>query len=344
MLSLRYAFISAYLKAQESKLVTPDHMDRLLSTHTMRDALATVRETDVGSYLEEAPIDTFDDLEEYLWSYLARSYAYIESLKLLPQDMLKILSAYIVKYDVLNIKAALETIRTGKKARMIPVGVISKNGLLHELSIAESVDEVIQLLVRCGLKDYVPVLEQARTGEGPESKLLLEAGLDSEYYRKMLDTARTTRDGAVLTRALGLIIDLTNLQTVSRAIIEGIGPDAAQCTIAGGYRLTDHVIKELLNFKLTDLPDRLGDSQYQEIASEMSGHYDRTRRITAVDEVIDKHKLRMLRDLLSPRVLSPLVMAWYLVLKEVETRNLRLALKTMIDGVPVTEIKSYLVS
>jgi len=51
----------------------------------------------------------------------------------------------------------------------------------------------------------------------------------------------------------------------------------------------------------------------------------------------------MLREMLSPRVLSPLVMAWYLILKEVEIRNLRLILKTIFDGVPVQEIKNYLV-
>jgi len=42
-------------------------------------------------------------------------------------------------------------------------------------------------------------------------------------------------------------------------------------------------------------------------------------------------------------VLSPLVMAWYLILKEVEVRNLRLVLKTIGDGVLVQEIKDFLV-
>jgi vacuolar-type H+-ATPase subunit C/Vma6 len=87
----------------------------------------------------------------------------------------------------------------------------------------------------------------------------------------------------------------------------------------------------------------LEDTQYQNIANEVSANYDRSRSITAVDEIIDKHKFRMLQQMLSPRVLSPLVMAWYLILKEVEIRNLRLVLKTIVDGVPVQEIRNYLV-
>ncbi|GAI83404.1 unnamed protein product [marine sediment metagenome] len=46
---------------------------------------------------------------------------------------------------------------------------------------------------------------------------------------------------------------------------------------------------------------------------------------------------------MSPRVLSPLVMAWYLILKEFEMRNLRLILKSLADGIPIEEIKEYLV-
>jgi vacuolar-type H+-ATPase subunit C/Vma6 len=128
-----------------------------------------------------------------------------------------------------------------------------------------------------------------------------------------------------------------------RAIIKGIGPEAAEFVIAGGYRITDKAIKELLSIKMTDVPARLQDAQYQDIANEVSANYDKTKSITAIDEIIDKYKFRMLKEILSPRVLSPLVMVWYLILKEVEIRNLRLVLKTIVDGVAVQEIKNSLV-
>jgi vacuolar-type H+-ATPase subunit C/Vma6 len=107
--------------------------------------------------------------------------------------------------------------------------------------------------------------------------------------------------------------------------------------------ITDKTIKDLLSLKLPDIPRRLENARYSDIANEVSSSYDRTKSITAVDEIIDKHKFSLLREILSPRVLSPLVMAWYLILKEVEIRNLRLILKTIADGMPVDEIKRYLV-
>jgi V/A-type H+-transporting ATPase subunit C len=338
----KYAFISAFLKGEEPKTVTVEHIDKMSAASNLQDALAVISETDIGSYLEESPVRTFEDLDEYLWRYLAERIRYVESFHFLPKDVLEVSRAYIVKYDVSNIKAVLEGISGGEKISMIPVGIIHNNELLDELLNAENIDAIIQLLIRCKLGDYVPALEQYRTDKSAKSKLLVEARLDGEYYKSMLNVARRIKDGSALTKAFGLVIDLTNLQIASRAIIQGIGQDAADFVIAGGYRITDKAIKELLPLKMTDIAARLGDTQYQEVANEVSTNYDKNKNITAVDEIIDKHKFRMLKEMLSPRVLSPLVMAWYLILKEVEIRNLRLLLKTIADGVPVQEIKNYL--
>jgi vacuolar-type H+-ATPase subunit C/Vma6 len=343
VLNPRYAFISACLKGEEPKTVTSEHIDKMKAAPNLEDALAIIRETDVGSYLEESALRTFDDLDEHLWRYLAQRIRYVESFHFLPGDVLEISKAYVVKYDVLNIKAVLQHLSGAQRTGMIPVGVVHHNGLLEELSNAEDVDAIIQILIRCKMGDYVPTLEEYKTDKSPKSRFVADTKLDGEYYKSMLNTARRIKDGMVLTKALGLVIDLTNLQIAARAIIEGMGPDAAEFIIAGGYRITDKTLRELLPLKITDVSARLEDTQYQEIANEVSTNYDKNKDMTAIDEIIDKHKFRLLRDMLSPRVLSPLVMAWYLVLKEVEIRNLRLVLKTIIDGVPVQEIENYLV-
>ena len=107
--------------------------------------------------------------------------------------------------------------------------------------------------------------------------------------------------------------------------------------------ITEKDIQDLLSFKLTDMPQRLENPQYKQVAEEILISYGKTSNIIAVDVTIDRHKFRLLKELLSPRLLSPLVMAWYLVLKEFEMRNLRLILKTIADGIPTEAIKEYLV-
>ncbi|MCK4222407.1 MAG: V-type ATPase subunit [Dehalococcoidia bacterium] len=343
MLDPRYAYISAYLKGEEPKVITSEHIGAMSRAPNVRDALAIIRQTDIGSYLEGAPMETFEELDESLWHYLAHRIKYAESFKFLPGDMLKVSRTYTVRYDISNMKAALQAISTGERSPMIPVGVLSDNGSLDDLLETETVSDIIELLTRSKLGGYVPILEQYEADGGARAKLLVESGLDGEYYRSMLSMAKDIREGVVLSKAFGLIIDLTNLQIACRAVLEGIGTEAGDCFIAGGYMIAETSLKELLTLKLADIPRRLENAQHRDIANEVLNSYDRSKSITAVEEIIDKHKFRLLKEMLSPMVLSPLVMAWYLILKEVEVRDLRLVLKAITDRVPVEDVKRYLV-
>jgi len=343
LLDTKYEFISAYLRGGEAKIITHEHISRISRASSFPDVLTDILDTDIGNYLDEVPVNTFEELDEHLWGYLRKCFVQIETFRFVPGDVLKILRAYVVKYDVHNIKAALQQILTGKKGKLIPLGVIHSSGLLNELSEVETTDSIIEILNKCGLRDYIPALEGIRTEEGAKPSMVAEAELDSIYYKNILDKTRGTKDGLLLAKAFGLIIDLTNLQIVSRAIIEGSGTRAASSILTEGYLLPARTVTELLPLKLGDVPDRLGNAVYQEVLEEVVNNYNRTHSITSVEETIDKYKFSLVRDFLSPRVLSPLVIVWYLVLKEVELRNLRLIAKAIFDNISPEEIREYLV-
>ena len=350
MPSAKYAFMSAYLKGAESKVLTQEHIDRLSRLSNVPDVMANVREvleiikdTDAGKYLEEALVKTFDDSDRYLWHYFSECLESLGRLKLVPAEVRRVLAAYTMKYDVINIKATLQAIAAGKKAKTVPVGVIHNQGLLDELARAEGVSDVIGVLRECRLGDYADILMEY-SAEDKKSQFLTEARLDGAYYDNLLKVSRDIPDGALLAKAFSLIIDMTNLSLVSRALVEEIGSLASEVVIKGGYMISDRVARELLEHKLADLPSTLGIIQYREIAEEIVAGYGRTKSITVVEETVDRHRFRLLRDMLSPRVMTPLVLAWYLIVKELEVRNLRLILKTTFDGIPVEEIKEYLVS
>jgi vacuolar-type H+-ATPase subunit C/Vma6 len=343
VLSPKHAFISAFLKGEETRTITSEHIDKMMTASNLQDALAIIREADIGSYFEESPVRTFDDVDACLWGYLAQRIRYVESLKFRPKEILKLSTAYLVKYDVSNIKSALQGISNGKKATMIPVGIIYNNALLDELSNAENVDDVIQLLIKCKLGDYAPALEQYKMDESVQTKLLAQTKLDNKYYENMLNVSKTITAGHVFSKMLGLTIDLTNLQIIIRAIIGGIGAEIAEYAIAGGYIIAGQAIKDLSSSELAEVPTKLVGTPYQDIVKEVLSSYETTKSISSVSEIIDKHKFRLTKEMLSSSLLPSLVMAWYLILKEVEIRNLRIVLKTIVDGVPVQEIKNYLV-
>ena len=344
MLDPRYAYVSAYLKADETNVFAPRHLSRMLGISNIRDIQSIIRETDIGNYLEGISLNNFDDLDQSLWRYFVHCVKEIESFDFLPADIKTLSSVYIEKYDVANIKAALQLIgSTSNRNPIIPVGIIHDNELLDELSCAENVADVSELLTRSQLAHYIPIIEDFEPDGSAKSRLLLGARLDGEYFRVMLDMASKIRDGDTLAQSIGIIIDLTNLQIVARAIIEGIGTEVADYTIPGGYIITDKTIRDLLAVKIADMPRRLEDGKYNNIAKELSNSYEKTKRVTTVDDILETYKFKSLREVLSPTILSPLVMAWYLVLKETEIRNLRIIFRAIYDNVSIEEIKRYLV-
>jgi len=344
LLDPRYAYISAYLKADEPNVFASKHLSRMLGISNIRDIQSIIRETDIGNYLEGISFNNFDDLDQSLWRYFVHCIKEIETFKFIPDDIKKLSSVYIEKYDVANIKAALQAVgSTGNRNPIIPVGIIHDNGLLDELSDAENVADIIELLTRSRLAHYIPIIEESESDGSTKSRLLLGARLDGEYYRVMLGMANSIREGDTLAQSIGIVIDLTNLQIVARAIIEGIGTEVADYTIPGGYIITDKTIRELLAVKIVDLPRRLEDSKYYQLAKELASSYEKSKRVTTVDEVLETYKFKSLRETLSPTILSPLVMAWYLILKETEIRNLRIIFRAIYDNISIEEIKKYLV-
>ncbi|MDD5591104.1 MAG: V-type ATPase subunit [Dehalococcoidales bacterium] len=343
MSNAEYAFMSAYLKGAEAKMVNPDHINRLPRAATVPDVMEAIRDTEVGGYLETASVKTFDDADRCLWQYFGRCLEQLEGLRLMPDDMCKVLNSYKVRYDVINIKTVLQNIPSGKQSNLIPVGVIHMRGLLDELARATSIDAVIRLLIEGGLGAYASVLREYDGGHETGLKLQMEAGLDGEYYKNLLDTAKDVEDGFILAKTFGLSVDLINLKIVSRAVIEEMGTVVSGCTITGGYLLSNQAVAGLLSGKLADIPNALGGTPYRGIADEVVAGYNRSKSITTVEEIIDRHRFQLLKEMLSPRVMSPLVIAWYLTVKEVEIRNLRLIIKAVFDDISVDEIKEYLV-
>jgi vacuolar-type H+-ATPase subunit C/Vma6 len=342
VLDPRYAYMSAYLKAEEPKMVTGSHMDRLSRVNSVADALGIIRETHIGGYLEGVSVRGFEDIDAALWDYLAARIAHVEAFRYTPDDMRKVSRAFVVKFDVANVKSTLQGIVTGEKTPLLPLGRIHDGGFAADLQASETVQDVADVLTRSQLADFVPAVKAYDPAGGAKTKIALESKLESEYYHGLLKTARDVREGAVLVKAYGMVIDLANLGIASRAVVEGIGTAAADFFIADGYIIEEKMLRDVLPYKLPDIPRRIDLPQYRDLANEIASAYDKTKSVTVIDEIIERHKFITLRDLLSPRVLSPLVVAWYLILKETEVRNLRLVLKAIYDGVAVEEVKRYL--
>jgi len=342
LISARYAFMSAYLKGEESRAVTSEQIGEVLQrSATIQDALEIIGDTDIGEYLLDQPIKTFDDADEHLWMYLDECLGRLEGFDI-PPDMLRVARLYAEKYDVLNIRIALRTILKKVPSSMVPVGAIHSGGSLHEMSAARDKDELSSILATCNLGDYLQTIEEINEKDA-QSVSEGEVALQNLYHQKVLEAFRGMADGQLLEKAFKIGIDMANLQTVFRISLGGNHATGAPVLI-GGRMLSESTVQELLTLKMAEITGRLENTGYHVVAQEVSKGYEKGGEITAIDKVAEKHRFRILKDLLSPRILSTSNMSWYLLIKELEIRNLRLTFKMLADGIPPAEIKDLVIA
>ena len=343
MAGIGYAFISAYLKGEEAKILSSENLNTLMKAENIQEVLDSIRDRDIGNYLEGLDLNTFDDVDEQLWTYLNDCLTRIAWFQNIPKDALKILQGYVYKYDILNIKTSLENILSGEKSKGIPAGTIYNNGLLDDLINAENLDEVIGLLNSARMGEYANILEGYRLEEGFRREVLTDTGMESVYYANLIGISRKLKDGDVLARVFQTLLDMTNLQIVLRTVISESDSGASGQTIYGGYLLRDELIRELLSGKLTDIPARLDNPIYKEAVEEVIAGYEKDGNISIIDESIEKLKFSIIKEIVSPKIMSPAVIIWYVIVKEIEVRNVRLVLKAVMDSIQLEEIRGYLV-
>jgi len=342
LINTRYSFMSAYLKGEESRSVTFEQIGEVLQrSATMLDALEIIGETDIGEYLLDRPIKTFDDADEILWAYLDECLRRLDGFDM-PSDMSRIAHLYVEKYDVLNIRIALRIILKRVPSSLVPLGAIHSGGYLQELSTVREKDELFSIVAACGLGDYIRTIEDINEKD-PQSVSEGEVWLQNLYHQKVLEAFRSMADGHLLEKAFKIGIDTANLRTVFRVSLGG-GAAAGAPILSDGRMLARDTVQELLTLKMAEITGKLESTGYHMMAQEVAKGYEKGADITAVDKVTEKHRFRMLKDLLSTRILSTANMLWYLLLKELEIRNLRLIFKMLADGIPPAEIRDLVIA
>ncbi len=336
-----YSFINAYLRGEEARLVRSEQIDRLLRVASIPEALDCIKGTDIGDYLGGQGLGTFDETDERLWQYLNHCIEQIKWFHLTPPEVRRLADAYAAKYDVMNTKAVLLSLANKRKAKVIPVGTLHRLGLTDELTKAADVKGIVNVLEMAGLQNYSGIVKDYQTDGGVEARLSLEASLDREYFGSFIRLARKMPEKTALLLVIGTMMDLTNLEIILRSMLSGLGTRVSHL-LKDGYLISGSDMDVFLTLKIKDVVDRV-PYVYQKVASEVAASLEKSKDIAAVDEIIDREKFRVFKEILSPRIMSPLTIVWYLIQKEAEVRDLRMIFKFIFDHHPLEEIRNYLV-
>jgi vacuolar-type H+-ATPase subunit C/Vma6 len=342
MLDPRNPFMLALLRGEEASLVGREHMERLAAASSDADAQAALHDSDLGAYLSTAVYGSSRQRDQALWSYLAAKISSLENQPFLPPDARRFSGAYVLKYDVANLKAVLQGMALEHTAELLPIGAIAAHHRLDALAAAETAGDVAEVLMQAGLALFGTAVRSFNPAAGAKARQATEAGLEGIYHRHLLRTAQDLGGGIVLAKACGMKIDFANLSILFRALLFNGDPGAGVPFIAGGYLIGTGRLREALAHGVRDVPRWMDDSLYRVVAMEVVDAWEKSGAVACIDQVIERHRLTALRGLLAPQVAPAAAMAWFLIVKEIELRNVRLLLKSVDGGVTLDDIRKHL--
>jgi len=342
MLDPRSTFMTALLKSQEVRLVGRDHLERLASGAARADARGLFRDTDIGGWLEGVSWRNAEERDRTLWHYLAHTLGVVELRRFFPRDALRFSRAYLLKYDVANIKAVLQGLTQGDKPRLLPIGVLHAKGRLEDLAAIQGRDDLEDVLTRGGLRNFALALHVSSPAGARRARPELDVALEGAYHRELRHALRGLGGAHILEAACGRMLDFANLALLCRLLVAGAGSTDTRSFIPGGHLLDAHDLRDALSHGLHDLPRRLEPELYRRAAEDVVAAHERTESVAVIETVIEKHRLAALRGLLASTLAPAAVMAWFIVLKEIELRNVRLLLTAIEDGLALDEVRRHL--
>ena len=335
MLDPRTPFMTALLKSQRPRLVNRERLERLQGLGDVSEAVEQLQDTDAGAWLEGQGWRNAEERDHALWRYLSELLGKIELRRFFPPDARRLSRAWVLKFDLANLKAALQGLVENEAPRLLPIGVLHAKGRLDALAGARDRDEIEDLLTRSGLSEFARLTRGFDPAASRRARREVELALEAAYHHALRRTVRPLGGGHILGSACGVMIDFANLGILCRRLAKaasGTGTAAGELFIAGGRLLDSRALGDALAHGLDELPRRLEHDIHRRVATDVASAWERTGLLGVIDTEIEKHRLAVLHELLAPQVAPAVVMAWFLVVKEIELRNLRLALAAVEDG------------
>lgn len=273
---------------------------------------------------------------------LARVFAQIINFS---EGHLKVmLSAYLDRWDVRNIKTILRGKRYGAPTReivdrLVPAGSFTEE-FLHELAGMQTMDEIFKALEGTRFQRAL-----VRLGKAPSELTDLadyEDTLSHLYFEELLNAIPPATFGSKLFRRfVRRDIDLLNVKTVLRLWTYGLNPDR-DVFLENGLELKKEELRKMLTLDQAALLTRASEFPYYDEISEDLKHVKETG-VSSLFRKLEKHRLEIAAEYAHLYPLSVIPVLLYILSKEREVENLTIIARGKESGLPIDVIKDLLV-
>lgn len=319
-----YALVAPIIESRKLRTLKKEHAAEIAGVPEISDAIARMESIDLSVFLSEIYHENLsaNDLEFFLWQFLANEVSFL--YEKIPGEARLVLDAYLNKYDVSNIKAAIRKIFSTFAGRIIgvPLGLVSRSGKLGKLLQCNSLDEVSLLLDSLSMNGYAAVAR--KTGD----RMSLEVELEEEYCSGLLKTGERSGDSHVQ-HFFGELVDLTNTLSFLRGIDQNQNTTIHR-VFARSYKLRPGEIEALRGCtSVQNALSILQQTHYYRLAAKLMDAYVRTHNMLLLENLTSEYLDHLSYEEFLVSIFAPGHVLSYVLCKEREVHMALMVLKSV---------------
>jgi V/A-type H+/Na+-transporting ATPase subunit C len=348
--SAPYLYVCTRFRVRRTKLIPQEEYLRMLQM-SLPEIIRLIQETEYKREIDELShsFRGIDLIEVALSWNLAKNYQKV--LEIMPAGLKEMTESYLRRWDIQNVLSILrgkaQGLPPGKiKEVLIPAGELNRDFLDKLITCAEP-EKVLEGLKRWRL--YPVLVRDLPKAMEAGSFSNLENELYKQFYHDILDEAgEGIKGGKEFLEFLRLEIDIRNLQTLFRLRVNGAKGEVVTFFIPGGT----FMVEELVRLHQVSSTDEFFDSltaqlRNRELVSLLGRFRQKNGLVPGALHEIENALTLMQYSRLEMMARYHSFSIWpilaYIERKKQEITNLRAITRGKQAGLPVEQIRTYLV-
>ncbi len=348
--TVKLSFLNAKIRGLKSKLLSSEEFNALIGSKTLQAMIRILSYTDYSKYISKQAGMELSERE--IDSLLNKAFIdAIESIRMVsPPEIRSLLTVIRSKYEAAVLKTLIQLKYSGEPTQkalinVIPVGLFSEKTILELLSKG-TLKSMIEAIPDEGYKN---VLTSAwRDFEREKILLPLEIALDYYSITRMLNSARrilTPEDYLAIYNYMGRAIDATNINVILRSKLFNLNPVLIQKMIVreGRYIKKDVLLSAIRARNLEEAVKHFMIPPFDYYLSIGWKKYQAKKEFYLIENMLAKSiydKARLVLGTYPFQIQTPLA---FVDLKFYEVNAIKTILIALLEGIPPSEIKDYLI-
>lgn len=331
-----YPYMNARVRVMKGAMIGKDEYSRLIKM-SPAEITKFMGETAYKKEIDELAMKYHgvDLIEAALYLNASRSFNKLIRISSGRAEM--IIQAYLVRYDIYNLKTILRGNIAGMdngeiRKLLIPAGrldmaaldMLLKKETCSEIMVASKVVKID--------KDVSAAIDECEKGKCLCS---IENMLDKNYYNMLMELSLTMpKQGRYVRKFLKTEIDFLNLKVLFRLVREKLPKkDIVDKLVFSGEKLSRKKLLMLADSKdCEELYSGLSGTGYDAVLEKSMNDLRDKNELGAFEIALEKHWLRQVELMLHQHPLSVGPILGYMVGKDIEIRNLRMLVRAKVTG------------